>query len=153
MSETQTETPAKENVDLSFLSKVKSTKATITAVPRGRRSEPNPVADHYAASLNKRDAEGVGEARSLPVTAGVATRVESLLRKAAFDAEYGITIQMQLAAKVENAETDIVSLEGVKELEPDTQVWVAFQAKPKQIQNRKPKGDAATETPAADATS
>jgi len=139
MSENATETATKpEPVDLSYLAKAKTRKASIAPVPRGRRSAPNPLADHYAESFGALDAEGTGEARSLKVTAGVALRVESLLRKAAFDAKYGITIQMQLDEKG----TDIVALTSVKELEPETAVWVAFQAKPKQVQNRAPKAEA-----------
>jgi hypothetical protein len=149
MSENATETTATkpEPMDLSFLAKTKSTKATIAPVTRGRKAAPNPVAGHYQESLDTVNADGIGDARSIKVTAGVATRVESLLRAAAFDAKYGITIQMQLAQKVQDPDADTVSLEGVKELEPETPVWVAFQAKPKQIQNRKPKSDAATESP------
>jgi hypothetical protein len=150
MTDAQTETaPKAETVDLSYLAKAKTRKATIAPVPRGRRSAPNPVEPHYLESFNALDAEGMGEARSLEVTAGVALRVENLLRKAAMDAKYGVAIQMQLAAVVKNAAEDIVPLAGVKDLEPDTKLWVAFQAKPKQIQNRKPKNETATD---ADAT-
>lgn len=142
MSENPAETATTETkpapVDLGFLAKTKTRKATIAPVPRGRTAAPNPLDSHYAESFSKLDAEGVGEARSLPVTAGVALRVENLLRKAAMDSQYGITIQMQLDEKG----AEIVALTGVKDLEPETPVWVAFQAKPKQIQNRAPKAEA-----------
>lgn len=151
MTEQTTET-TESPMDLSFLSNVKATKATIATVPRGRKAAPNPVAGHYQASLDTLDADGFGDTSSLKVTAGVAPRVEGLLRKAAGDCRdgqgYGVSIQMQLAAKVKDAATETVSLEGVKELEPETPVWVAFRAQPKQVQNRKPKTDESTESPA-----
>lgn len=152
MTETQTETARRRPapVDLSFLAKARTKKATIAPVARGRRSAPNPVEPHYLESFDTRNAEGVGEARSLEVTAGVAARVENLLRKAAMDNAYGVAIQMQLTEKVKDPK-DIVPLAGVKDLEPDTKLWVAFQAKPKQVQNRKPKNETVTETDTAPA--
>jgi hypothetical protein len=129
MTEAQTEakTARQPAEDMSFLTGLKPRKATLGVTARGRSPQPNPCEGHYADSLAKLDEDGNGLVLCLPTLAKYATRVESYLRKAAMDHDYGITIQIKTDPKGK----DTIPLSQAKQLEPDLEVFMTYQARPK----------------------
>lgn len=123
-----TDVQKNQPVDISYLAKAKTVAAKMVPVARGRQPKPNPVAGHYAKAM-----ENPTKSMALEVTAGEATAVERHLRNAATAAggKNGISVQVQTEKNGGENGTSIVALDKVKDLDPQTPVWVAFQWKEK----------------------